>query len=265
MTLQKKMIYAIRAAVKSGEILIKNYSEEKKFRIKSKFNRDISTRIDIESENEILKILKKDQKQPANFLFEENTYLEFYKNSKFTWIIDALDGTVNYIHKIPYFCTSIALKDNESDKIIFGVIYNPLSNELYYSHHDGSVFKNANKVYIDDNSISKSLIAISLSSNHTKEKNNELQIFKKLNFASQGVLRTGSAGMNLAYFSEGRFSACIGFENKIWDVASGLILAEKNGAKIYYKYKNKKKTIISFIVANKNNYQTLYDICKKII
>lgn len=90
-------------------------------------------------------------------------------------------------------------------------------------------------------------------------------MFKKINTLSQGALRTGSAGMNLAYFSEGKFSACLGFENKIWDVAAGLAMAKKNGAEIFYKYKNNKKTIISFLVANKNNFKDLYSICKKII
>jgi len=260
MTIENKLILAIRAAVKSGEILVKNYSEETKFKIKSKMNRDVCTKIDIDGENIILKILKK-KKEKTNFLFEENGYLKYFKKPNFTWIVDALDGTVNYIHKIPYFCTSIALKDKK--KILFGVIFNPLTNELYYSDQNGGVFKNASRIYINDCPISESLIAVSFSSSHMNKKNKELELFKKMNFISQGALRTGSAGMNLAYFSEGKLSACVGFQNKIWDVAGGLALAEKNGAQIYYKYKNKNKTIISFIVANKNNFKTLRDLCKK--
>jgi myo-inositol-1(or 4)-monophosphatase len=262
MNIENKLILAIKASVRSGEILLKNYSDEKQFRLKSKTNRDVYTRVDLESESEIIKILGKKNKDKINFLLEENGYINFGNNKKITWLVDALDGTVNYIHKIPYFCTSIALK--EKSTIHFGVIYNPLSNELYYSHPTNGVFKNSKRINIDNSQLSKSLVAISFSSK-IKDKKNELKLFEKINSVSQGALRTGSAGMNLAYFSEGKFSACLGFENKIWDVAAGLSLATKNGAKIFYKYKDNKKNIISFLVANKNNYEHLYSICKKAI
>jgi len=262
MNIENKLILAIKASVKSGEILLRNYSDEKLFRLKSKINRDVYTRVDLESEKEILKILKKKNKEKINFLLEENGFINSGGNKKLTWLIDALDGTVNYIHKIPFFCTSIALKEN--DLIHFGVIYNPLLNELYYSHPKNGVFKNSARINIDNSILSKSLVAISFSSKN-KDKKNELRLFEKINFSSQGALRTGSAGMNLAYFSEGKFSACLGLENKIWDVAAGLALAKKNGAKIFYKYKGKKKDTISFLVANNNNFKDLYLLCKKAI
>lgn len=263
MNIENKLILAIKASVKSGEILLKNYSDEKQFKLKSKINRDVYTRVDLESESEIIKIFNKNNKEKINFLLEENGYIKSGKSQKSIWLVDALDGTVNYIHKIPFFCTSIALKDKSV--LQFGVIFNPLSNELYYSHPKNGVFKNSNRIKIDDCPLSKSLVAISFSSKIKKKKDEELQLFKKINTLSQGALRTGSAGMNLAYFSEGKFSACLGFENKIWDVAAGLAMAKKNGAEIFYKYKNNKKTIISFLVANKNNFKDLYSICKKII
>ena len=262
MKIEDKLILAIKASVKSGEILLRNYSDEKQFQLKSKINRDVYTRVDIDSENEIIKIFSKNNKEKINLLLEENGYIKFGKNKESMWLVDALDGTVNYIHKIPFFCTSIALKNK--GVIRFGVIFNPLSNELYYSHPSYGVFKNSEKIKIDNSTLSKSLVAISLSSK-IKKKDDELQLFKKINSLSQGALRTGSAGMNLAYFSEGKFSACVGFEIKIWDVAAGFAIAKQNGAEIFYKYKDNKKTKISFLVANKNNFKDLYSICKKLI
>ena len=262
MDIENKLILAIKASVKSGEILLKNYSDEKQFKLKSKINRDVYTRVDLDSENEIIKIFSKNNKEKTNLLLEENGYIKLGKSKKSIWLVDALVGTVNYIHKIPFFCTSIALM--EKGNFQFGVIFNPLSNELYYSHPKNGVFKNSARIKIDNCELSKSLVAISLSSKVNK-KDEELQLFKKINSLSQGALRTGSAGMNLAYFSEGKFSACLGFENKIWDVAAGLAMAKKNGAEIFYKYKNNKKTIISFLAANKNNFKDLYSICKKVI
>jgi myo-inositol-1(or 4)-monophosphatase len=262
MNIENKLILAIKASVKSGEVLLNNYSDVKQFQLKSKIKRDVYTRVDLESENEIIKIISKNNKEKINILLEENGYLKFGNNKESVWLVDALDGTVNYIHKIPFFCTSIALKHRGLIK--FGVIFNPLSNELYYSHTRNGVFKNSEKISIDNSILSKSLVAVSLSSK-IKKKDNELKLFKKINALSQGALRTGSAGMNLAYFSEGKFSACLGFENKIWDVAAGLAMARQNGAEIFYKYKNYKKTIISFLVANKNNFKDLYSICRKLI
>ena len=261
MNLDHNLNLAIKAAVEAGEILIKNYSEEKNFQLKSKRNRELYTKVDLESEKKILDTLSKNRRNKINYLFEENGYVKKFSNSKYSWIIDALDGTVNYIHKFPFFCTSIALMYENNFKI--GVIYNPVLKELYYSTDKYGVFKNSMKIKIDSNVISKSLVAVSLSSDYKKK--GELDAFKKINIISQGVLRTGSAGMNLAYFSEGRFSACVGFRNKIWDVAAGLALATKQGAKVFCRYKNKKKNSISFIVANKNNFDDLYKICKNCI
>ena len=264
MKIEEKLILAIKASVKSGEILIKNYSDEinNQFKLKSKNNREIYTRVDLDSENEILKIFNKNNKDKINFLFEENGYIKNNNKKNSTWIVDALDGTVNYIHKIPFFCSSIALKENGI--LQFGVIFNPLTNEIYYSNPKSGVFKNAKKINIDNCPLSKSLIAISLSSKINK-KDQELKLFKKINSLSQGALRTGSAAANLAYFAEGKISACLGFENKIWDVAAGLAIAKKNSKKIYYKYKDKKKTMISFLVANKNNFDELFSLCKNVI
>jgi len=262
MNIEDKLILAIKASIKGGKILLENYSKNKEIKLKDNNNREIYSRVDLDSENEIIKIFKKNNKEKINFLFEESGYSKFSNNEKTAWLVDALDGTVNYIHKFPFFCTSIALKVN--DILQFGVIFNPLTNEIYYSHQKNGVYKNSTRVQIDNYSLSKSLIAISLSSK-IKNKDNELKLFKKINLISQGALRTGSAAMNLAYFAEGKFSACLGFENKIWDVAAGLAMAETNGAKIFYKYKNRKKTIISFLVANKNNFDDLYSICKNVI
>jgi len=259
MNLDNNLNLEIKAAVEAGEILIRNYSDEKRFKLKSKKNREIYTRIDLESEKKILNILSRNRKDKINYLFEESGNVKKFKNSEYKWVIDALDGTVNYIHKFPLFCVSIALMHKSNFKI--GVIYNPLLKELYYSHDRYGVFKNSMKVEIDNNVISKSLIAVSLSSDYKRK--GELNVFNKINTISQGALRTGSAGINLAYFAEGRFSACVGFYNKVWDVAAGLAFATKQGAKLFYKYKN--KNTISFIVANKNNFNDLYYICKNYI
>ena len=134
MKIEDKLVLAIKASIKSGEILLNNYSEEtvKKFNLKSTNNRDIFSRVDIESENEILNLFKKKNKEKINFQFEEKGYIKNNDKNKSVWIVDALDGTVNYIHNIPFFYISIALK--EKNILKFGVIYNPLSNEIYYSY-----------------------------------------------------------------------------------------------------------------------------------
>jgi myo-inositol-1(or 4)-monophosphatase len=245
---EKNLKIVMRAALKAGEKLIKNF--DTKINVVSQKNkRDITTKVDFEAEKIIFDIISKKNKKQT-ILFEEKGFIG--KNKKNFWIVDALDGTVNYLNKIPFFATSIAYC--EKKEFILGCIYNPLTRELYYSCEKNKVFKNSVKLKIKKKDYKKSLFAMSFSgqNSNAKTRNKEAKLFMAYNDSSRGCLRTGSLAVNLAYFCEGKLDGCIGHEAKIWDAAAGLSLAKNIGAKISYKIV--KKNRINFIVGNEQNF-----------
>ena len=245
---EKYLKIAMRSALKAGEKLIDNFDTKINV-ISQKNKRDITTKIDFESEKIIFDMISKKNKKDA-VLFEEKGFIG--KKNKNFWIVDALDGTVNYLNQIPIFATSIAYY--EKKEFILGCIYNPLTRELYYSCEKNKVFKNSRKLNIKNKIYENSLFAMSFSGqkSNTKTRNKEAKLFMAYNDSSRGCLRTGSLAINLAYFCEGKLDGCIGHEAKIWDAAAGLSLAKNVGAKISYKIS--KKNRISFIVGNELNF-----------
>ena len=242
---------AIKSAISAGKTLIDNL-KKKKIIVSQKNNRDISTRIDFEAEEIVIKtILKKNNK--ASILSEEKGFLG--NNKKDYWIVDALDGTVNYLNEIPIFASSVAFI--EKGLFIIGCIFNPLTKELYYTCEKNKVFKNASKLQLKDKLFKNGLYAMSFSAskNNLKKRNKEAKLFMDYNDSSRGCLRTGSLAINLGYFCEGKLDGCIGHEAKIWDAAAGLCLANNMGAKIAYKIVKKNK--VNFVVGNQLNFQKL--------
>lgn len=248
---EKNLKIAIESAIKAGEKLVENFERTQKIVIK-KNKRDISTKVDFEAERAILNVLLKKSKKKT-ILFEEKGF--FGKNKSNFWIVDALDGTVNYLNRIPIFASSIAYYEKKD--FILGCIFNPLTKELYYSCEKNKVFKNSFKLEIKKKQFSDGLYAMSFSGqkNKSKIRNKESKLFMAYNDNSRGCLRTGSLAINLAYFCEGKLDGCIGHQAKIWDAAAGLCLAKNIGAKIAYKIV--KKNRINFIVGNEFNFENI--------
>ena len=260
MIITKKERYlktAIKASLDAGKVLMENYSTNNKI-IRRKNFRDVSSRVDYISENKILNTIKKEIKNQS-ILFEENGLVG--SNKKNYWVIDALDGTVNYLNKIPIFATSIAYV--EKKKIILGCIFNPATNELYYSCFKDKVYKNSLKLNLPQNEFKDGLYAMSFSGDIKTKKirDKEAKLFIEINDMSRGCLRTGALTINLGYFCEGKISGCIGHRAKLWDAAAGIGLAENLGAKVLWKLVG--KNLINFIVGNNNNFNKIKKIYEK--
>ena len=131
----------IGAAKAAGVVILKNYKTVGK--VKFKAPRSLVTKADILSEKTIIKTIRK--KFPDhNFLTEESGAIK--KNSKYTWIIDPIDGTTNFVAKIPEFAVSIALAKN--DEILMGVVYNPCTNEMFFAEKGKGSYLNNKKLQV---------------------------------------------------------------------------------------------------------------------
>ena len=235
---------ALKAAVSAGNLIEERHKDILNVSKKESL-RDIVTHVDKLAENQIIDILK-DYDKNIPILTEESGLVQG-KTEKTYWIVDALDGTVNYVNHIPFYAVSIALFDK--NKITVGVIFNPYSNELYYGSDGLGVYKNQKPLKIIDRVPEECLFSMAFSGKNYEatKRVDEFLLFGKINDSSRGCLRTGSAAMNLAYLAEGKFGGCLGKANKIWDVAAGLLLAKLAGSNVQFKEVDKEKNLVNYI------------------
>ncbi len=196
--------------------------------IESKGQFNFVTYVDKESEKLLVEGLN-DLLPDSGFIVEEGTSTK--RGKTFTWIVDPLDGTTNFIHGAPPYAISIALMENE--RLILGVVYEVTKKECFYSHLGSEVFLNGNKIQVSDvEKVSDSLIATGFPySNYSR-----LQPFMNtLDFLfnnSHGVRRLGSAATDLAYVACGRYDAFYEYNLSPWDVAAGAFLVQQAGGMV---------------------------------
>lgn len=148
-------------------------------------------------------------------------------SERFCWVVDPLDGTTNFVHGVPLFCTSIALVYRGVP--ICGVIFNPMSEEFFEAERGKGAFLNGNRIQVSAVQRSgESLVAVGFPTD-TKADSPDLLAFLTAVPKAQAIRRTGSTAMNLAYVACGRFDAMWGFSTHAWDVAAGVLLVEEAG------------------------------------
>ena len=141
-----------------------------------------------------------------------------YKKTKsdFTWIIDPIDGTINFLHGIPHFAISLALKFN--DEIVSGLIFDPIKNEMFYAEKDNGAFFNNQRIRVSKkNEINDCLFATGISLKNKNELPNR---------------KSGCAALDMAYVASGRYDGFFQYNLNIWDIAAGIILVKEAGGNI---------------------------------
>ncbi|MBI3634339.1 MAG: inositol monophosphatase [Candidatus Yonathbacteria bacterium] len=241
----QKLEVAIRAAVAAGNILHKHAGDAFHLtRIRKESFRDVVTEADTYAEKKIIEMIRQYDNSPI--VSEEAGVVGELDEEKSYWVVDPLDGTVNYAHHMPFYAVSIAYM--EQGVPVVGVIYNPALNELFYGAKGLGVYKNHNKIATIDRKPEDALFAVSFSGKKYDSDARLLEFvkFKEINDKTMGCLRTGSAALNLAYLAEGRLGGCVGRFNKIWDVAAGFIIAELAGAKVNHRVDKNDRFLLSY-------------------
>ncbi len=189
---------------------------------------NLVTYVDKKSEEILIKALKKLLPE-AGFIAEEDDKLA--RGSRFNWIVDPLDGTTNFIHKIPLYSISIALNDGE--ETILGVVHEINLEESFYAWKNGPALLNEKKIRVTDTEIlDKSLIATGFPYYDYSKLDPYLDLFKDLMQSSRGVRRLGSAAVDLAYVAAGRFELFYEYGLNPWDVAAGALIVKQAGGQI---------------------------------
>ena len=223
----------IKASEKASKVLIRDFGEIEKLQVSKKGPTDFVTNSDLKTEKIIIEELKK-ARPNYSFISEENG-IETNKDKKNTWIIDPIDGTVNFLHGIPHFAISIALQSN--NEIISGLIFDPIKNEMFYAEKDKGAFFNNQRIRVSK-----------------KNKINECL------FATSGVIKSelylpyrksGSAALDLAYVASGRYDGYFQNGLNLWDIAAGIIIVKEAGGVINEINLNNHKNIK--VIASSNN------------
>ena len=250
----------LEACNESGKIILSYYKKYTKYSYKNKFNRDLVSEVDIIVENKIKSIIKK--KFPKHQFEGEETGIEKSK-SKYKWIIDPIDGTVNYIHGIPMFAISLAMQINK--EIQLGIILNPVTNEIYFATKNKGAFLNGERIFVSSrDEIKESLFVATFSSETTKKKTKKYKVFGKLNDISRWCLRIGSASLGLAYLASGKIEGLWGGRLKKWDIAAGICIVKEAGGKIS-NIKDKKFSFgQSFVATNGKVHKKLLNQLKEL-
>ena len=204
----------IKASEKASKILIKDFGEIENLQVSKKGPKDFVTNSDLKVEKIIIDELKK--AKPNYSIISEEKGTELNKDKDNTWIIDPIDGTINYLHGIPHFAISIALKSKS--EIISGLIYDPIKDEMFFAEKDSGAFFNNQRIRVSNkNSINDCLFAIGE---------------KKINEPNLTSRKSGCAALDMAYVASGRYDGYYQKNLKIWDIAAGIILIKEAGGVI---------------------------------
>jgi myo-inositol-1(or 4)-monophosphatase len=152
-------------------------------------------------------------------------------DSPFRWIIDPLDGTTNYAHGFPWFCVSIGLE--AEGELAAGVIYNPLSDELFTATRGGGAFMNGRRLQVSARSpLKNTLLGTGFPYDCATDPANNFANFIAFQKAARGIRRAGAAALDLAYVAAGRLDGFWELKLKPWDVAAGVLLIREAGGMV---------------------------------
>ena len=221
-------LIGIEAALAAGDLLRQGFGTE--YSISSKSSKhDLVTEYDTRAEKAIIEFIRENIPS-SHFLAEESGKMGDEKSS-LLWIIDPLDGTVNFAHGVPVFSVSIAAQ--KEGEIICGIIYQPITHELFVAEKGSGVFLNGNRIKVSKTkSIDSSFLATGFPYNLAENPSGCIEHFTDILHLGIPIRRLGSAAIDLAYTASGRFDGY--FESRLapWDCAAGILMIAEAGGKV---------------------------------
>ncbi len=224
---------------------------------------NVVTDADIESEKSIVRTIRSEFPD-HNFICEEGTYTK--TDSPYTWIIDPLDGTVNFSRNIPHFCVSLALAYEET--LIVGVVYDPVRKEMFSAVKGGGAFLGDRPVHVTETSdLKQALLYTGFYYDRGMEMKNTLRQIER--FFLKGILgfrRTGTAALDLCYVACGRGEGVWEHKLSAWDTAASIVILREAGGRITDLTGTDLGVEDSPIVASNGHlHQTMIDVITRII
>ena len=213
------------AARVGGQVLLE---WRERFEVREKGPSDLVTQADTAAQ-ESIRSLVLDRYPTHAFVGEEDTAAHA-PTGGYCWFVDPLDGTMNYVHGVPHYATSVALARGET--LLAAAVFDPNSQECFTAARGEGAYLNGRKLRTSAAAeLSRALVAASFSAK-VRPDSPEISQFERAMLECQGVRRTGSAALNMCYLAAGRFDTFWSLSTKIWDVAAGVLLVEEAGGVI---------------------------------
>lgn len=222
--MQPQLNDLIEMARAAGKIVRQGYGQQHDVQLKGEI--DLVTEMDRRSEEFLLGEIA--GRFPGQLVIAEESGLREGLGER-RWIVDPLDGTVNYAHGIPIFSVSIAFA--QGDDLILGVVYDPMRDECFSAERGRGAWLNGTPLKVTAvPELGQSLLVTGFSYDSWRNPDNNLDNFAQLTLRTQGVRRLGSAALDLCYMAAGRFDGYWELRLGAWDMAAGALIAQEAGA-----------------------------------
>ena len=251
-----------KACMKAAKSLIRDFGELEKLQVSSKGPGDFVSAADKRSEKIIIEELLK--VNPNYGILSEESGEINKENKDNRWIIDPIDGTLNFLNGIPQFAISVGYE--EKGEVVCGVIFDPIKDEMFFAEKGSGAFLNNSRIRVSSKrKLKDSLLVTGGPKFNSSKKKIIFEEYANIsNLVEAPIRKFGSAALDLANVACGRFDGYWQWELKYWDIAAGLIILRESGGYIDFLDDNEKNPINKNIIAtNSNIHQELIDAISK--
>ena len=235
-----------KACMKASRHLIRDFGEIENLQVSSKAPGDFVTSADKRTEKIIL-----DELHKANSDFgivTEESGLINKSNNENRWIVDPIDGTMNFLNGVPHFAISIGYE--EKGEVVCGVIFNPITNEMFIAEKGNGAFLNNSRIRVSNKkNLQDSLLVTGGPKQSSKIKDKIFSEYISVSKKVSNVRKFGSASLDLAYVASGRFDGYWQRELNYWDVAAGIIIVKEAGGFVDFFEENNNSDLKRNIIA----------------
>ncbi|PQA60289.1 inositol monophosphatase family protein [Siphonobacter curvatus] len=231
MSFEKITLEVTQLAKAAGEFMLAELKHFDPTKIEHKYgeNFNLVSYVDKETESRLVEGLS-GLLPGSGFITEEGT-VEQATDQEFVWVIDPLDGTTNFLHAYPQFCTSIGLL--QGGKPVAGIIYEPFRDEMFYTWKDGGAWLNKERLSVSKvDRVQSSLLACGFPSRQNQKTEAYMNMILRITKESHGFRRIGSAALDLAYTARGWFEGYFEYNINSWDIAAGILLVQEAGGTV---------------------------------
>ena len=247
--------------MKASRSLIRDFGEIENLQVSTKGPGDFVTSADKRTEKILIEEIQK--AHPEHGIITEETGIINKSNVEKKWIIDPIDGTMNFLNGIPQFAISIAYE--EKGEIICGVIFNPIINEMFVAEKGNGAYLNNSRIRVSNKKkIKDALLVTGGPKGNSKIKNKIFSEYINVSKNVSNVRKFGSAALDMAYVACGRFDGYWQRELNYWDIAAGIIILKEAGGFINFFEEDKNNPLKKNIIAsNSNIHNELLDLISK--
>jgi len=251
----------IKACMKASRSLIRDFGEIENLQVSTKGPGDFVTSADKRTEKILIEELQK--ARPEYGIITEEAGIINKSNTDNRWVIDPIDGTMNFLNGIPQFAISIGYE--EKGEITCGVIFNPIINEMFVAEKGSGAYLNNSRIRVSNKKkIKDALLVTGGPKRASKIKNKIFSEYINVSNEVSNVRKFGSAALDMAYVACGRFDGYWQRELNYWDIAAGVIVIKEAGGFINFFDEDKNNPLKKNIIAsNSNIHSELIDLIGK--